>query len=69
MNHEGWFIEKEGTFVGPGKSGPRREMELKGREFQIEDDLKGGDDHLPKEKGWLGGGISHTCIITISISY
>ena len=35
------LIEKEGAFVGPGRSGPRREMELKGHELQVEDDLKG----------------------------
>jgi hypothetical protein len=44
-------------------------MELKGHELRGEDDLKGGDDHLPKEKGWLGGGISHKCIINLSIPY
>ncbi len=55
--------------MGPGISGPRREMELKGHELRLEDDLKGGNDHLLKEKGWLGGGISHTSIIAISIPY
>lgn len=62
-------LKRKGPSWGPTKAGPRREMELKGHELQPEDDLKGGDNHLPKEKGWLGGGISHTSIITISIPY
>jgi hypothetical protein len=44
-------------------------MELKGHELRGEDDLKGGMIIFQRKKGGLEGGISHKCIINLSIPY
>lgn len=63
MSQGGRLIEKEGAFVGPGRSGPRREMELKGHEFRAEDDLKGEMIIFRRKKGGLEGGLATPALL------